>query len=174
MSKRNDFHISREELLELCSKSINTVDGLWFVEVTSKFGFDAAMKLDRDVWRKAYLIHGRRVIHTFKIKKENPLEALLALVTSDPLKATWRCETEMVNRNKALLRRIACPPQEARLRAGRGTFPGDRICMAMYQSFADLIDPRINIKCLTSCAQHPEFWCEWQFKIKGNEDVSVG
>ena len=38
-----DFsEIPADTLTEVCSRSLHTVDGLWFLSVEDKFGFDAA------------------------------------------------------------------------------------------------------------------------------------
>jgi hypothetical protein len=159
--------LTKEKLLELCSKSMNTMDGLWFLSVESKQGFDRALDMDMEVWRKMSLIHGKRVLELFGIEKDKPLEAFIHLVQADPFKFSWTAEIEMPSDNKAVLRRLACPPQEGRIKSGKGLFPGHKICLAMYDAYADLIDPRIKVTCLTSppCAARPMCWCEWQFEI---------
>ena len=143
------------------------MDGLWFSSVECKHGFDTAFALDMEVWRRVSLIHGRRLVKLFAIRKDNPIRAFVELVQSDPLKFAWKSEIVMLNDNKAVLRRMVCPPQEARLRAGKSTFPGDAICLTMYTSYAEVIDPRIKATCLTHppCAPRPGCWCEWQFQI---------
>jgi hypothetical protein len=122
--------VSKEKLLEICSRSLNTMDGLWFSSVESKYGFDTAFALDMDVWRRVSLIHGRRLVKLFAIRKDNPIRAFVELVQADPLKFAWKSEIVMLKDNKAVLRRMVCPPQEARIRAGKSTFPGDAICLA--------------------------------------------
>jgi hypothetical protein len=167
MSGTEYSQVSKEKLLELCSRSLNTLDGLWFLSVESKYDFDTALELDLEVWRKASLIHGERVVKIFGIQKNKPIEAFVKLVRVDPLKFAWKSEIMMLSDNKAVLRRTECPPQEARIRAAKDTFPGDAICLAMYTAYAEVIDPRIKISCLTSppCAPRPQCWCEWQFEI---------
>jgi len=159
--------ITKDKLLELCSKSINTMDGLWFLSMESKHGFDRALDMDMEVWRKMSIVHGKRLLKLFGIKKNKPLEAFMHLVQADPLKFAWTSEIEMPSDNKAVLRRLACPPQEGRIKSGKGLFPGHKICLAMYNAYADVIDPRIKVSCLTSppCAPRPIFWCEWLFEI---------
>ena len=159
--------IPTEKLLDLCSRSLNTMDGLWFLSVESKYGFYTAFELDMEVWRRVSLIHGRRLVELFAIRKDHPIRAFVELVQADLLKFAWKSEVTVLNDNKAVLRRIECPPQEARIKTGKGAFPGDAICLVMYQSYAEVIDSRIKISCLTSppCAPRPQCWCEWQFEI---------
>jgi len=165
--------VSPKELLELCSRSINTMDGLWFLAVESEYGFETALELDLEVWRNFSLIHGKRLVRLLGIRKDDPVEAFVKLVQGDPLKFAWKSEIEMLTDQRAVLRRTVCQPQEARLRAGKGTFPGDAVCRTMYNAYAEVIDPRIKITCLTSppCAPRPQCWCRWQFEIPQNPPI---
>ena len=52
MIDSNFSKLSKEELLVLCSRSINTMDGIWFVSVEDEFGFDTAMEIDMEVWKR--------------------------------------------------------------------------------------------------------------------------
>jgi len=160
--------LSKEELLGLCSKSINTLDGIWFISVGDKFGFDSAMEIDMEVWRRYSLIHARRLLKTFGIDKANPIKAIVEMVQSDPLKFAWKSEIMDQSRGKAIIRRIVCPPQEGRLKAGKKLFPGYRICQTMYDSFAETIDSNISVSCLSNppCAFRRNYWCDWQFEIQ--------
>lgn len=38
-------------LAELCSKSLYTLDGLWFTLLEKKYGLDVALDIDEEVWR---------------------------------------------------------------------------------------------------------------------------
>ena len=67
MSGTDYSQISKEKLLEICSKSVNTMDGLWFLSVESRCGFDAALELDMEVWREVSLVHCRRLVKLFAI-----------------------------------------------------------------------------------------------------------
>ena len=39
--------IPADELREVCSRTFYTIDGLWFLAVEEKYGFDAAFELTR-------------------------------------------------------------------------------------------------------------------------------
>ena len=164
----NFSKLSKEELLVLCSKSINTMDGTWFTSVEDKCGFDIAMEIDMEVWRRYSLSHAWRLFKILEIDKADPITAIVQLVRSDPLKFTWKSEIMAQSHDKAIIRRMVCPPQEGRLKAGKKLFPGYRICQTMYDSFAETIDPNINVSCLSNppCTFRQSYWCEWQFEIQ--------
>ncbi|MDP6500881.1 MAG: DUF6125 family protein [Dehalococcoidales bacterium] len=53
-----DFQPAPAEVLnEVGSKSLYTVDGLWFLAVEEEFGFETAFKLNQQVWKKASLLN---------------------------------------------------------------------------------------------------------------------
>jgi len=159
--------ISEDKLLEVCSRSFTTVDGLWFLAVEQKYGFDAALELDLEVWRRFSRVHGRRLLKSFAIKEDSPIRTLVKLLQADPIMSIYRPEVVTLTDNKAVFRCVECPTQIARIRDGKGVFPGQRVCSAMYTAYAELIDPRIKTDCLTCSpdADQPGYWCEWQFEI---------
>src|SRR3990172_130376 len=163
--------VSAEAFREVCSRTILTIDGLWFLAVEKAFGFEVAFKLNQEVWSRCSFIHGRRLLNRLNLDTKPPLERLLALLLADPLvsvhqgKVTARTETRLV------LSCMDCPVQTARIRDGRGVFHGKPGCTLLFEAYAKLVDPRIETTCL-SCApnpENPEYWCEWEFKISGQE-----
>jgi len=159
--------IPTEKMVEVCSRSLNTIDGLWFLSVEQKYGFDVALELDVEVWQRFSLIHGRRLVKNFAIKEDSPIRAFIKLVQVDPYMAVLKPEIVMLNDNKAVLRCTECPAQEARTKDGRGLFPCKPVCLAMYTSYAEAVDPRIKVSCLLCPpdAHPPQYWCEWQFEL---------
>ena len=159
--------IPGEKLVEVFSRSLTTIDGLWFLAIEQKYGFDAAMEMDIEVWRRFSSIHGRRVIRTFTIKEDTPVRTLIKLVQADPLMAVQKPEVVTLTDDKAIFRCMDCPTQVARIKDGKGVFPGQPVCQAMYTAYAEAIDPRIKITCLASPpdTENVPYWCEWQFEI---------
>lgn len=168
-----DFsQISADKLTEVCSRSLHTVDGLWFLAVEEKYGFDAAFELNQVVWRRCSLIHGRRLLKNFDIKGNTPLRTLIKLIRADPLLFVRRAEILTLTDTRAVLRLIECPIQVARIRDGRGVYPGKLTCTIFFKTYAGLIDPGIKVACL-ACAPNPdspEYWCEWEFEISQDGD----
>jgi len=169
MATSDHLPIPKEILVEVCSRSLNTIDGLWFLAIEQKYGFDAALELDIEVWRKFSSIHARRIVSNFTIKEDTPIRTLIKLLQVDPVTAILKPEVVMLTDNEAVFRCTDCPTQTARIRDGKGVFPGQPVCLAMYTAYAEVIDPRIEIRCLAYPSDdHPrDYWCEWQFKIPG-------
>ena len=159
--------VPREKLVELCSGSLYTIDGLWFTLVEEKYGLDVALDIDVEVWRRLCLTHGRRLLKTFAIKNDNPIQALASMIQVDPILFIYKPEIVTLNDSKVVFRCTNCPPQKARIRDGRGEFPCKPAGIAMLAAYAELVDSRVKLSCLT-CPPDPhppQFWCEWQYEI---------
>jgi len=154
-------------LAELCSKSLYTLDGLWFTLLEKKYGLDVALDIDEEVWRRFCPIHIRRLLKTFPIKTDNPIRAAVDLLKVDPMQLIYKWEVVELADNKAVFRATDCPPQKARIGGGRGEFPCKEMGMVMFKAYAEAIDPRIRLTCLVCPpdTHPPQYWCEWQFEI---------
>jgi hypothetical protein len=163
-----DFsQVPTDTLIETCSRSLYTIDGLWFLAVEAKYGFDAAFELNAEVWQKCSLIFGRRLLKNFNIKEDNPLETLIKLLFADPMMYVHRPEVVTLTDTRAVVRFIECPIQVARIRDGRGVYTGERACTIFHKTYAELVDPRIKVTCV-ACApnpENPEYWCEWEYEL---------
>ncbi len=168
MSELPYAHIPQEKLAEVFSRSITTMDGLWFLAAEKKFGFDAALELDIEVWEKLGSIQARRMLTAFAIKEENPIRTLIRALQVDSVCCVYAPEVTVLNNdNKAVLCLTDCPPQKARIRDGKGEFPCKPVGIAFFKTYTEVIDPRIKTTCL-ACppdAHPPEYWCKWQFEI---------
>jgi len=156
-----------EKLVELCSRSSYTLDGLWFSLVEEKFGLDAALEIDEEVWRKLCLVQARRIQKYFPIDEGSSIRNLIKVIELDPLFAIFKPEAVELTDNRAVLRFTDCPPQKARIRDGRGEFPCKSVGITFLTSYIEVVDPKIKLTCLTCPPDaHPaQFWCEWQFEI---------
>ena len=72
--------LSRQDILDLladASKNWLAHDGLWFRAVEHKYGIEAAMELDRKVWKKFTVIEAQRIMKRFGIKPGGGISALI-------------------------------------------------------------------------------------------------
>lgn len=167
MAKVDHSSISTEKLVELCSRSAYTLDGLWFTLVEEKFGRDTALEIDVEVWRRLCLIQAKRIRKYFPGDEGSSLRNLIRVIELDPIMAIFKAEVVKLTDKHAVLRFTDCPPQKARIRDGRGEFPCKPVGVAFLSSYAEVIDPNIKVRCLTCPPDvHPsQYWCEWQFEM---------
>ena len=156
-----------EKLAEVFARSIFTVDGLWFLAVEEKYGLEAAVEIDAEVWRKCGSIFPGRTVRNFAIKDDSPIHVLIKALLLDPFAPIFTPEVTLITDSKAVFHYANCPGQEARVRDGKGEFPCRAVGIAYFKAYAEAIDPGIEVTCLT-CPPDPhppQVWCEWQFEI---------
>ena len=44
-------HLTDQQATEYFHRSFTAVDGLWFMKVEEKHGFDATLEIDNEVWK---------------------------------------------------------------------------------------------------------------------------
>ena len=154
-------------LLKVYIRQFFTLDGLWFLAVEDKFGLDAATKLDEKVWDGLGFREAKRLKEALNLKGEN-LQTLIETLKLTPFYFYGKSEFKETSDNKVVFRVVECPPQIARIKAGRGEFPCKHVDLAYFKSFAQAINPKIKVKCLTAPPDpHPkEYWCEWEFNLE--------
>ncbi len=64
-----DKRMSDKQIAEYFHKSYTAVDGLWFMKVEEKYGFEAALQLDEDVWRVLPKIQARMLKAMMDLEK---------------------------------------------------------------------------------------------------------
>ena len=67
--------LSLQQVADYFNRSYKAVDGLWFMKVEEKYGFDSALELDNEVWKVMPKIQAR-MIKSF-LGLENGSDALL-------------------------------------------------------------------------------------------------
>jgi hypothetical protein len=168
--------INDETLREVCSRTFYTVDGLWFLAVEDRYGFETAFEMNQVVWRQASPIIGRRLLKNLDTEGKPPLQLLMELIHADPLMYIHRPEVVEQTDTRAVFRCMECPIQAARIRDGKGVYDGIPGCSLLFESYAEIIDPRIIVTC-NACAPNPvspEYWCEWVFDMPGDEETEDG
>jgi hypothetical protein len=167
MPRLDYSQIPTERLIGLCSRSLYTLDGLWFTLVEQKYGLDAALELDVEVWRRLGLIQAKRIVSTFAIKEDSPIRAVVSVLQVDPIMFIYKPQVVELTDSKAVFRCADCPPQKARIGDGRGEFQCKPVGIALFTAYAEAVDPRIKVSCITCPpdAHPPQYWCEWQFEV---------
>jgi len=142
------------------------VDAYWFLAVEDTFGTEAAVKLNEDIWARMGTIAAKEIKERFPIMGEG-VAAVLEALSYFPWTMITGYEIERRD-EKAIIRVPHCPPQEARLRHGRGEFPCQAMHMGEFTNFARVIDERVEVHCLMAPPDpHPQdLWCEWEIALR--------
>jgi hypothetical protein len=163
--------LSKEELIQIVvddAKNWLAHDGLWFQAVESAHGMEAAIDADRRAWKRFTVIEAQRIMERLGIKPGGGLEALLACLNHRLYSRLNIQELIEVSDTRAVLRMNSCRVQVARKRKGLPDFPCKSVGIVEYTEFARVVDPRIEVRCLTCPPDdHPEeYWCAWEFVLE--------
>lgn len=162
-----------EKLLDMFFLHIRNlwrVDGLYFLGIEDKFGTEAATEIDANCWKILAKIEARDLKKSLGIERVEDAETLIYLLRNTswalyhPRKAVEIDKAKNVGR----FRVVNCRVQEARLRRGLGIFPCKKVRYGYLKSFAEELNPKFEVKCVTCPPDDKpsDYWCEWEFKLR--------
>jgi hypothetical protein len=138
--------MSSQQVADYFNRSYKAVDGLWFMKVEEKYGFDAALQLDNEVWKVMPKIQVR-MIKSF-LGLESGSDALLeSLVTKLDLE-DFKFKLEK-NKNGFRITILDCPWLNLMIKSGRENLAklvGKTICNTEYEVWASEIEKTIKFK----------------------------
>ena len=153
------------ELIKMNSMNWMTLDGLWFSGVEERFGLEAAVELDIRMWKIGSKIEAKRIRKLLNLGAglDNVLRAINFMswapgfdyeVKRFENRAVWTCRH--------------CPPQEQRLKMGKGEFPCEPTFDSCFRNVIQVVDPNIKLQCIfCPPGPHPDdAWCRWEFSDK--------
>ncbi|MBN1245601.1 L-2-amino-thiazoline-4-carboxylic acid hydrolase [Candidatus Bathyarchaeota archaeon] len=73
-------HLTDQQIIEFFKRSYKASDGLWFMKVEEKYGFNAALEIDKEVWKVMPKIQAR-MIKAMLRKSEGEAALLKSLTT---------------------------------------------------------------------------------------------
>ena len=122
------------------------VDGLWFVKVEEKYGFDKALCIDEEVWKVMPKIQARLLKKMGN--KGNGLESLFECLTTKLNIEGYDFTTELNEDKKEFFISIKkCPWYMIMVKSGRENLTakiGPRICGSEYTAWAEEFGPGIS------------------------------
>ena len=130
--------LTEKQISEYFNRSYTAVDGLWFMKVEERYGFETALDIDNDVWQVMPKIQARKLKTMGNL--EDALESLRKCITTKLTLDGFEFKTELRDDNSLL--RIAlteCPWHNIMIKSGREHLSekvGTRICNTEYQVWA--------------------------------------
>ncbi|NIN67337.1 MAG: hypothetical protein GTO63_22085 [Anaerolineae bacterium] len=153
------------EYLDFLLRQYRLTDAFWFLAVEDTFGTEAAVKLNEDIWTRMGGLAAKEIQERFQLEDRGVARVLEAL-SYFPWTVIVGYDMEE-SEDGATIRVPHCPPQAARLRAGRGEFPCKSMHLGEFTSFAKEIDERVEVRCVMAPPDpHPDdLFCEWELRI---------
>jgi hypothetical protein len=138
--------LSDEQVAEYFHRSYQAVDGLWFMKVEEKYGFDTALQIDKEVWKVMPKIQARMIKSMLKIDAgeaalRKSLETKLAL-------EGFKFKVEQ-GENGFRIRVSNCPWHNLIVKSGREEFSetvGIAICGVEYSVWASEFDENVQFR----------------------------
>jgi hypothetical protein len=138
--------LSDKQVAEYFHRSYAAVDGLWFMKVEEKHGFDTALQIDKEVWKVMPKIQARMIKSMLEIDKgeaalRKSLETKLAL-------EGFKFKVEQ-SENGFRIRVSYCPWHNLIMKSGREKFSekvGTTICSAEYSVWASEFDENMQFR----------------------------
>ena len=155
------------ELLNIYSKNLIAMDGVWFQAVEKSIGMDNAMNYDCEVWKIFSVIEAKRIKEFLKLDDKPGLKGLEKALNYRYNSSVNSYDKKYID-NSLIYRIIDCRVQTARKRKNMDYHPCKSAGIIEYSEFAKTIDDRIECECL-SC--FPEIndktcCCSWKFTLK--------
>jgi hypothetical protein len=157
------------------AKNWHAIDGLWFLAVEARFGMEAAIACDKEVWTRFPAIEAGRIKERLALPDNGGLDALEQALSHRLFSLVNEQKIIRVDPGTLEYYMVTCRTQDARDRKGMPKFPCREIGEVEYRSFARAIDPRIRVDCI-SCPPDPPvpgFCCGWRFFLAIDCDQEI-
>ena len=161
-------------LLEVCIKSLQTVDGLWFREVEDSHGLQEATRIDRKVWERLAISEAQRLKKALGLEGNDLATVMKALDWNPSWMAFGAFESEQLSSKEAVFRSTDCLSQKRRLNQGRSLFPCKEVGEPYFRNFAQALNPKIEVRCEVAPPDNhrEDLWCQWRFTLEEPEEAT--
>lgn len=126
------------QVIEYFKRSYVAVDGLWFVKLEGKYGLDAALEIDQEVWKAFPKIQARFLKSAGRLG--NGMDALLeCLATKLNLEGFKFCAEKSDSQGGFQISISDCPWHNLMLKSGREKLSGEigtLVCNTEYSVWA--------------------------------------
>lgn len=162
--------LSHERLLNYAKfllRHYRLVDAYWFLKVEDNYGLEVATKFNEEIWAKLGEVSAKDIKKYLGVEGSD-LKTIVEAVKYFPwtIIANWRVLE--LDEKRAVLIADKCPPQEARLRAGKQPFACKAMEQKLYENFVKVFNERVKVKCHTAPPdpKPEEYWCKWEFIVE--------
>lgn len=160
--------ITPEQLEELRLGALTAIDGLWFLEAERKYGFEAALELDLEVWKRYGLVLLKRLSRMLAVDvgpdSRPELETVNSLMETICRIDGTVCDGKVVDGEEILFRVDRCSWWDNLRRSGRESHvPCEDIDNTIFRHWLESIDPGIEFVITHSRPRGDDF-CQWSIR----------
>jgi hypothetical protein len=138
--------LTDKQIFEYFHRSFKAADGLWFMKVEEKYGFEAALEADKEVWEVMPKIQARMIKSMLGKGEAALLESLKAKLSLEG----FRFEVEQ-KPNGFQIRIADCPWHNLMVKSRREKYServGTAICNIEYSVWASEFDENVRFTLL--------------------------
>jgi hypothetical protein len=136
--------LTDKQIIEFFHRSYKAADGLWFMKIEEKYGFDAALETDKEVWKVMPKIQARMI--KAMVGKGEGEAALLESLTAKLSLEGFKFKVEQ-NENGFQIKISDCPWHNLMVKSGREKYSakvGTTICNVEYAAWASEFDKNMQ------------------------------
>lgn len=157
--------ITSEQMDELRLGALTAIDGLWFMAVERKSGFEAALELDLEVWKQYGLVILKRLARMLKITldPQNPPDMATVNFVMEKICHIdgTICEGELLGPDEIRFSVHRCSWWDNLNNSGREEIiPCEYIDNTIFRHWLEAIDPAMGFE-ITHALPRGDDHCEW-------------
>jgi hypothetical protein len=142
------IQLNDKQIAEYLYRCYTAMDGLWFTKLEEKYGFDAALEIDNEVWKVLPKIQARMLKSMGKLG--NGIEALIECLTTKLMLEGFTFKTETIENHRGFRIIIEkCPWFDLLVKSGRENLAdkvSDVICNTDYSTWASEFGDNIKFE----------------------------
>lgn len=157
------------DLIEMDHKNFWNLQGQWFLYVEDLLSTDDALRGDEVVFAKNCVAQAHRVKKLFKLENDIPL--LMKALKFAPILGNFEFEYAEVEEKRFQVKITKCPMHIWRKQQGLSRHPCKQAGLDSFISFAKVINPNFNVRCIACPPDEPlpeGIWCWWEFTLMTN------
>lgn len=138
--------LNSQQIIEYFHRCYTAIDGLWFMKVEAKIGFDSALDIDNEVWKVMPKIQARMIKSMLKLN--DGADALFKGLTTRLELEGFKFEAEK-KKNGFTIRINDCPWHNLMIESGRerlSEIVGTTICGTEYPVWVTEFDENMQFK----------------------------
>ena len=158
------IQLTPEQIAEYFQRSYTTVDGLWFMKVEGKYGFEAALDIDNEVWKIFPKIQARTLKSLCNLG--NGIDALFECLTTKLTLEGFKFNAEKIDNRSFKITINECPWHNLTIKSGREKLSGKvgtLVCNTEYSVWASEFGENIRFELKDQICQGSQS-CILQFK----------
>jgi hypothetical protein len=149
-------HLANRQIIEYFHRSYKVADGLWFMKVEEKYGFNVALEVDKEVWKVMPKIQARMI--KAMLGKGDGKDAFLESLKAKLSLEGFKFKVEQ-RENGFRIRVSNCPWHNLMVKSGREEYAGKvgaTICNVEYSVWASEFDANMQFRLYTQKCQGSE------------------